>query len=380
LRSSKVGVIRRKPHWSKAKSPGGTSRPDPHAFNVKSKLRLSQTENATMPSVFLSHTRADKAFARKLGDDLARNGLKVWIDEAEIKIGESLIGKISEGINSADYLAVILSPDSVRSEWVAREVEIALTQEINGNRMKVLPLLVRQCKVPSFLSPKLFADFTKEETYEASLELLVESVIPYRPLIHQIEEITLGLRPEAITAFVARCARRMSPVYGAYFKMCSRAHLETIEAAVVLAERFAFETVPDEMASIRWARRLLSPPENAAGTAAKQAEELIFDCALAADAAKQAGVKQARHAAKGIRAAVKTTLASDSRYARRTASHTLDLFREIAPTSRDATLLLKVHLEELYDLRRWSLAEMLRLTAAKPLWPNTEPNWIRNPT
>jgi hypothetical protein len=332
-----------------------------------------------MPSVFLSHTRADKAFARKLGDDLVRNGLKVWIDEAEIKVGESLIGKISEGINSTDYLAVILSPDSVRSEWVTREVEIALTQEINGRRMKVLPLLFRQCEVPAFLSAKLFVDFTKEEAYEASLEVLVGSVIPYRPLLHQIEHIICGLRTEAIAAFVARCARRMSPVYGAYFKMCGRAHFETIEAAVALAERFAFETVPDEMASIRWASRLLSPPVNPAGTTAKQAEELIFACALAADAAKQAGVTQAKYAAKGIRAALKTALASDSRYARRTALHTLDLFREIAPTSKDATLLLKVHLEELWDLQLGSLPEMPRVAVAKPLWPNNEPTWIRNP-
>lgn len=332
-----------------------------------------------MPSVFLSHTRADKAFARKLGDDLVRSGLEVWIDEAEIKVGESLIGKISEGINSADYLAVILSPHSVRSEWVTREVEIALTQEINGKRMKVLPLLFRQCEVPAFLSSKLFVDFTKEEIYEASLEVLVESIIPYRPLIHAIGHITSGLRTEAITAFVARCARRMSPVYGAYFKMCGRAHLETIEAAVVLAERFAFETAPDEMASIRWASRLLHPPMNPAGTTAKQAEELIFACALAADAAKQAGAKQAKHAAKGIRAALKTTLASHPRYATRTALHSLDLFREIAPTSKDATALLKLHLEELLDLEHGRLAEMPRLVAAKPLWPNTEPAWIRNP-
>ena len=333
-----------------------------------------------MPSVFLSHTRADKAFARKLGNDLLRNGLRVWIDEAEIKVGESLIGKISEGINSADYLAVILSPDSVRSEWVTREVEIALTQEINGRRMKVLPLLFRQCEVPAFLLAKLFVDFTKEEAYGASLEALVRSLLPYRPLLDHIEHIICELRAEAITAFVARCARRMSPVYGAYFKMGGCAHFETIEAAVALAERFAFETVPDEMASIRWASRLVSPPADLAGTTAKQAEELTFACALAADAAKQAGAQQAKYAAKGIRAALKTTVASHPRYAGRTALHVLDLFREIAPTSNDATLLLRVHLEELSDLQVGNLARMPRAIAAKPLWPDTEPTWIRNPT
>src|SRR5262249_16431671 len=37
--------------------PGNTVRSGPHGFHVKSKLRLSRTENLRMPSVFLSHTR-----------------------------------------------------------------------------------------------------------------------------------------------------------------------------------------------------------------------------------------------------------------------------------------------------------------------------------
>jgi hypothetical protein len=42
-----------------------------------------------MSSIFLSHAFEDKQFARKLAKDLRQAGHIVWIDEAEIKVGDS---------------------------------------------------------------------------------------------------------------------------------------------------------------------------------------------------------------------------------------------------------------------------------------------------
>jgi hypothetical protein len=61
--------------------------------------------------VFLSHNWADKDFVRRLAGDLVAAGARVWIDEAEIKVGDSLIEKIRAGIDSMDYVAAILSPN-----------------------------------------------------------------------------------------------------------------------------------------------------------------------------------------------------------------------------------------------------------------------------
>jgi len=127
-------------------------------------------------SIFLSHNSADKPFARRLAIDLDAQGIRYWLDEAEIKVGESLIEKIREGIDSAAYVAVILSPDSVNSPWVQREVDVAMNQEIQGRRVKVLPLMYRKCDLPGFLLGKKYADFTDEARYEAALEELVRSI------------------------------------------------------------------------------------------------------------------------------------------------------------------------------------------------------------
>lgn len=129
-----------------------------------------------MTSVFLSHNSKDKPFVRRLASDLDAHGVKCWIDEAEIKVGDSLIEKIRHGLDSMSYVAIILSPDSINSRWVQKEVDVAMNQEILGKQVKVLPLLYRECELPGFLLGKKYADFTKDESYEVALEDFVRSI------------------------------------------------------------------------------------------------------------------------------------------------------------------------------------------------------------
>lgn len=126
------------------------------------------------PGIFISHNHKDKPFVRRVADDLRRAGAQVWIDEAEIQLGDSLIEKIRSGIDGMDYLAAVLSPDSVKSNWVRKEIKIAHEQEIEGKRVKVLPLIYKSCKLPKFLEGKRHADFSSEENYEKELALVVE--------------------------------------------------------------------------------------------------------------------------------------------------------------------------------------------------------------
>ena len=118
-----------------------------------------------MVGVFLSHASIDKPFARRLGNDLRQFGAKVWIDEAEIKICDSLIDKISKGLTETDFLLVLLSKFACSSEWVKREVNIALTKEIHGKKIIVLPCLLEECEIPVFLIDKKYADFRYKSKY-----------------------------------------------------------------------------------------------------------------------------------------------------------------------------------------------------------------------
>ncbi|GAB6265967.1 MAG: hypothetical protein STSR0001_14130 [Methanothrix sp.] len=124
--------------------------------------------------IFISYSHQDREFVDRLVQDLQNSGISIWIDKAEIMLGDSLLEKISEGIDKMDYLAIVLSPDSVNSSWVKKEVEIAMNQEIQDKLIKVLPLLYRKCDIPNFLQSKLSADFTEEERYEVALEMVLD--------------------------------------------------------------------------------------------------------------------------------------------------------------------------------------------------------------
>jgi hypothetical protein len=129
-------------------------------------------------SIFLSHNRDDKEFVRRLADDLRRAGVTVWVDEAEIRIGDSIIGKIEEGILGSNYLGVVLSPNSVASQWVKEELRTALHLQVAMKGKIVLPLLYQRCEIPPFLADKLYADFTEPEKYEFVLRQLLSRLDP----------------------------------------------------------------------------------------------------------------------------------------------------------------------------------------------------------
>lgn len=131
-----------------------------------------------MIRLFLSHNSEDKAFVRMLGSSLTDRGFQVWVDEGEIKYGESLIRKISEGIDGADYLLAILSENSVKSNWVKKELEIAITKEIQGDGIKVVPLVIDDCNIPTYMIDKRYADFRSLDQFDEKVEKLFKSLIP----------------------------------------------------------------------------------------------------------------------------------------------------------------------------------------------------------
>lgn len=125
-----------------------------------------------MASVFVSHSWHDKPIARKLAEELRTHGVYVWLDEAEIKLGDSLIDKIREGIDEVDFVIALISPHSVESSWVQRELDIAMNQEIAGKRVKVLPILVKQCALPGFLLGKLYGNVSNAKGFRQTVTML----------------------------------------------------------------------------------------------------------------------------------------------------------------------------------------------------------------
>lgn len=128
------------------------------------------------PKIFLSHNSKDKSFVRKLAQDLDTQGINYWLDEAELSVGDSLIERIQDGIDKVNYIAIVLSQNSIQSQWVQKEMSVALALEISGKPVRVLPLILEKVDIPTFLIDKLYLDFTEDGKYQNSLAELVRGV------------------------------------------------------------------------------------------------------------------------------------------------------------------------------------------------------------
>jgi hypothetical protein len=84
----------------------------------------------------------------------------VWYDDWEIGIGDSIVAKIEEGLARNDTLIVLLSPASVESKWVRRELDTALMNQLAGHNVKIIPVLIARCELPAVLASIKYVDLT----------------------------------------------------------------------------------------------------------------------------------------------------------------------------------------------------------------------------
>jgi len=125
---------------------------------------------ASDKTIFLCHSSSDKGFVRMVNDDLRRLGATTWLDENKIKVGESIVGKISDGLKSSQFMVIFLSQRSVKSLWTTREWQSFLARQLSGSTITILPVLVEVCEVPPILADLKYANFT--DSYHDGLKEL----------------------------------------------------------------------------------------------------------------------------------------------------------------------------------------------------------------
>jgi hypothetical protein len=110
-------------------------------------IKLTQASSGAkkkkpMVGVFICHASEDKVpVARPLAQELKKRGVDVWIDEAQILIGDSLRQKIDEGLRTSRYGVVILSPSFFKKPWPQRELDGLAQREIADGKVVILPVI-----------------------------------------------------------------------------------------------------------------------------------------------------------------------------------------------------------------------------------------------
>jgi hypothetical protein len=122
--------------------------------------------------VFISYSHPDRAYVEELAAHLAYGGIAVWYDY-QIEVGSRFDSVIQQQIDDCSAVIVVLSPDSVDSEWVRREIGYADTRG-----KPTLPLILRSCDIPLRLVSSHYEDVTgggmPSKALEARLKRLID--------------------------------------------------------------------------------------------------------------------------------------------------------------------------------------------------------------
>lgn len=92
--------------------------------------------------IFLSHASESKPRVRRIAEILPRH-VDVWLDQDELEAGRKFPDIIERAIRlQSDFTIVFVDSNALASEWVRREVDLALRREVDLQRPFVIPVLL----------------------------------------------------------------------------------------------------------------------------------------------------------------------------------------------------------------------------------------------
>lgn len=104
--------------------------------------------------IFISYSRRDEAFARRLGGSLSQMGADIWMDVDDIPVGMNWSSAIQQGLDVSELMILVLSPDSMASHNVANEWQFYL-----DNHKLIVPVLAHPTQVHFQLNRIQYVDF-----------------------------------------------------------------------------------------------------------------------------------------------------------------------------------------------------------------------------
>jgi hypothetical protein len=157
-----------------------------------------------MIKIFISYSSSDDQFVDNLAKDLVKYA-NIFYAKWHIRVGDSIIDKIHEGLSVNDNIIVVLSKASVKSPWVQRELNSSLMRQLSDNSIRILPVLIDDCQIPILLKDIKYADFRND--YQNGFKSLIEvfhdeelnlnpilniDIEPYKNLINGNKNIDLN--------------------------------------------------------------------------------------------------------------------------------------------------------------------------------------------
>jgi hypothetical protein len=147
----------------------------------------------------VSHNRADNDWVRRLGEEIEQQTidglpgsrtLKVFFDEWDIDIGENIIVRLNEGLKNSRFVACVLSPEFMASDWTTFEWTHVVAGDPTNKQKRIIPLLRRdvalngvdQIDLCAPFKGSNYIDFRKDDRYKSSFERLIRRIRGLPPL------------------------------------------------------------------------------------------------------------------------------------------------------------------------------------------------------
>jgi WD40 repeat protein len=124
--------------------------------------------------VFVSYSRRDAEFVRRLAESIAERGKDVWLDTEGIADTEIFPEAIKHAIEGADAFLFVITPASVASTYCENEVEYA--RDMQKRIVPVLRTPVADGELPPEIRDRNWIPFTSDEEFDASLGRLVTAL------------------------------------------------------------------------------------------------------------------------------------------------------------------------------------------------------------
>jgi uncharacterized protein YjbI with pentapeptide repeats len=137
-------------------------------------------------SCFISYSSKDQDFAERLHADLQNKGVRCWFAPEDMKIGDKIRDRIDQSIKRHDKLLLVLSDNSINSEWVEDEVESAYEQEQKRGQIVLFPIRLDDAVMDTdkgwaakLRRSRNIGDFTKwkdHDSYQKALDRLLRDL------------------------------------------------------------------------------------------------------------------------------------------------------------------------------------------------------------
>jgi hypothetical protein len=98
-------------------------------------------------SCFISYSSRDQEFAQRLYADLQAKGVRCWFAPHDVQAGKKLHEQIDHAIRNHEKVLLVLSPDSMNSEWVKTEIAKARKREVEEKKQILFPIRLMDFEV-----------------------------------------------------------------------------------------------------------------------------------------------------------------------------------------------------------------------------------------